>query len=253
MLAMTVLPAACFADKAMSFRISGGLFQNFAPSAYHMQHVLFPTLKKMGIHAELGIIRPGYVPRGGGIIEVRVAPIEGGIIEPLKLTEQGNLTEVRGIALSSHLKTRRVSERMAGKCKVSLEAGALKGRVKIQTADDATALQAGAALAIYAETDSGCIIGADRAGELRRSAEEIGAYVARSLLDDLNSGATVDRWLADQLILYAGLARGVSEYRFPRMTDHIETNLWLVESILGARFEVEKNLLRIHGIGFRRG
>jgi len=44
---------------------SGGLFQDFAPSAYHMQHVILPILGKLGIKAQLAIIRPGYVPRGG--------------------------------------------------------------------------------------------------------------------------------------------------------------------------------------------
>jgi len=69
----------------------------------------------------------------------------------------------------------------------------------------------------------------------------------------LASGATVDRYLADQLIFYAALADGVSEYRIPRLTEHVETNLWLVESILGARTEVSQNLLRIQGIGYSAG
>ena len=70
LLAMTLLPAACFSTGTISFTISGGLFQDFAPSAYHMQYVFFPALRSMGITAELNIIRPGYVPRGGGIIGV---------------------------------------------------------------------------------------------------------------------------------------------------------------------------------------
>ncbi len=64
------------------------------------------------------------------------------------------------------------------------------------------------------------------------------------------AGATVDRYLADQLIFYAALADGVSQYRIPRLTEHVETNLWLVESILGAKTEVNKNLVKIQGIGY---
>lgn len=62
LLAMTFLPAACFSTGTMSFKISGGLFQDFAPSAYHMQYVLFPVLGKMGITAKLSIIRPATSP-----------------------------------------------------------------------------------------------------------------------------------------------------------------------------------------------
>ncbi len=48
MLALTVLPVAAFADRPSRFRVRGGLFQDFAPSAFHTQHVLLPTLKHMG-------------------------------------------------------------------------------------------------------------------------------------------------------------------------------------------------------------
>jgi len=250
LLVMTLLPAALFSDGTMTLNICGGLFQDFAPSAYHMQYVLFPALNRMGISASLNIIRPGYVPRGGGIIEVDVRPVTGKI-KPLRLPDQGNITAVKGIALSSHLVGRKVSKRMAEKCNEVLKA---KGyRAQIEVVDDNLALQRGAALAVYAETASGCILGADRAGAPRRTSEEIAGYVAGNLIEDLATGATVDRYLADQLILYAALADGVSEYRIPRLTEHVETNLWLVESILGAKTEINNDMVRIQGIGYTPG
>ena len=247
LLAMTLLPAACFARGEVSFRISGGLFQDFAPSAYHMQFVLFPMLAKMGVTAGLNIIRPGYVPRGGGIIEVELEPIPGKI-KPIRLAKQGQVTAIKGIALSSHLKERKVSERMAEKCNEVL--GSKGYRTRIEIIHDTQALQRGAALVLYAETNTGCIIGADRAGEPRRTSEDIGRYVAGNLMEDLATGATVDRYLADQLIFYAALADGISEYKIPRLTEHVETNLWLVETILGAKIEVTENLVKIQGVGF---
>ena len=247
LLAMTLLPIACYCKGTMSFKISGGLFQDFAPSAYHMQNVLFPILNKTGITAKLNIICPGYVPRGGGVIEVEVEPMMGKI-KPIRLSSQGEVTKIEGIALSSHLKQRGVSERMAEKCNEVLKSNGYSAQIEI--IHDTLALQPGAALAIYAKTSSGCIIGADRAGEPRRTSEDIGRYVARSLLEDLASGATVDCYLADQLIFYAALADGVSQYRIPRLTEHVETNLWLVETMLGAKTEVSNNLVNIQGIGY---
>ena len=247
LLAMTLLPAACFATGAMSFKISGGLFQDFAPSAYHMQYVFFSVLNKMGINAKLSIIRPGYVPRGGGVIEVTVEPVTGKI-KPISLLSQGDVVRIEGAALSSHLKERRVSERMVDKCNQVLKSNGY--RAQIEVIYDTLALQRGAALTIYAKTSSGGIIGADRAGEPRRTSEDIARYVARNLVEELAAGATVDRYLADQLIFYAALADGVSEYRIPRLTEHVETNLWLVETMLGAKAEVNQNLVRIQGIGY---
>ena len=248
LLVMSLLPLALFADEETILRISGGLFQDFAPSAHHMQYVLFPTLRKMGIGAELEIIRPGYVPKGGGIIQVKVKPVGSGI-NPLKLLKQGEVREVAGLALSSQLREQRVSARMAEECQKVLAEKDYHARIK--TLWDETALQAGASLALWAETDSGCLLGSDQAGKRGRSSESIGRYVARNLLEDLETGATVDRYLADQLIIYAALAVGATEYIIPRSTEHVDANLWLVEK-LGARAHLEGNNLRIEGIGYTR-
>lgn len=247
LLAMTLLPIALFADGETAFKITGGLFQDFAPSAYHMQHVFFPTLRKMGIEAELDVIRPGYVPSGGGVIQVSTRP--AGVIKSLKLLSQGKVKEISGIALSSRLKEQRVSQRMAEECRKVLAGKGYQAGIK--TLWDETAPQAGASLAIWLETDSGCLLGSDQAGKRGRSSEEIGGHVARSLLEDLETGATVDRYLADQLIIYAALADGVTEYIVPRLTDHVEANLWLVQKF-GVPTQVEGNTLRIEGIGYRR-
>ena len=245
LLVMTLLPIALFADGETVLKISGGLFQDFAPSAHHMQHVLFPTLRKMGVEAELEIVRPGYVPKGGGIIQVNIKPISS--MKPLKLLKQGKVKGVNGLALSSHLSSQRVSQRMAEECqKVLIEKGY---RARIKTLLDETAPQAGASLALWAETDSGCLLGSDRAGKKGRTSEGIGRYVALNLLEDLRAGATVDRYLADQLIIYASLARGTTEYIVPRLTEHVDTNLWLVEK-LGTRARVDGNTLHIEGLDY---
>jgi RNA 3'-terminal phosphate cyclase (ATP) len=162
--------------------------------------------------------------------------------------EQGHIESIDGIAFSSHLKDREVSSRMAGVCRNILSK---KGyRVNIREEYDGTAKQPGAALAVYARTSTHCVVGADRAGAPGRRSEAIGRFVAHSLIEDVESGATVDRYLADQLIIYAALAHGVTEYRIPFMTDHIDTNIWLVEKLLGCRVELNNTVLRITGIGY---
>jgi RNA 3'-terminal phosphate cyclase (ATP) len=246
MMAQTLLPLACFARKPSKFRLEGGLFQDFAPSAYHMKFVLLPFLKKIGVRVEFDIMRPGYVPRGGGIIEVRVEPT--GKLKPLNLTEQGEVFSIKGMALSSHLKEKRVSKRMAGECQRLLNSYGYKA--EIEEIEDESSLQEGAALAIYAETSSGNRMGSDRAGRPGRSSESIGRYVAERFVEDVKTGAAVDRYIADQLIIYAGLAEGVTRYSVPRITEHVETNLWLIEEFLGARTKIDGNFLEIKGVSF---
>ena len=246
LMVMTLLPIALYANGNSVFRISGGLFQDFAPSAHHMQNVLFPTLARMGIKARLEIIRPGYMPKGGGIIQVRMEPLNKNI-KSLQLHRQGKVTELGGISISSHLKQQRVSKRMADECqKILADEGY---HALIEHLWDKTALQAGASLAVWAKTDTQCILGSDEAGKRGRSSEEIGRYVATNLLADLKTGATVDRFLADQLIIYAALAEGVTEYILPFVTEHVETNLWLVEKF-GASTHLGDKVLHIKGLGY---
>ena len=247
MMAQTLVPLACFAPKSSKFRLEGGLFQDFAPSAYHMKFVLLPILEQMGIHAELEIIRPGYVPKGGGIIEIRLEPVKK--IKPLNLTEQGKILGIKGIALCSHLKERKVSHRMAEECRKTLSSYGYKA--EIEEIYDESSLQEGAALAIYAEMSSGSRIGADRAGRPGRNSESIGRYVAQSLIEDVKTDATVDGYIADQLIIYAGLAEGITRYSIPGITEHVETNLWLIEEFLGAKTRISSNIIEIEGIGFK--
>jgi RNA 3'-terminal phosphate cyclase (ATP) len=246
MMAQTLLPLACFARERSKFRLEGGIFQDFAPSAYHMKFVLLPFLEQMGVRAELDIIRPGYVPRGGGIMEVRVEPT--GELKVLNLSRQGEISGIKGIALSSHLKEKKVSWRMAAECRKVLSSQGYG--VEIEEIEDESSLQEGAALAIYAETDLANRIGFDRAGRPGRSSESIGRYVAQNFVEDVKTGAAVDRYIADQLIIYAGLAEGITRYSIPRVTEHVETNLWLIEKFLGARTRIHGNVVEIKGIGF---
>jgi len=247
MLAFSILPLAIFSPISHCFTITGGLFQDFAPSAYHFQQALLPLLKMMGVRAELKILQPGYVPKGQGEIQMTTHPLKGNLLS-ISLLEQGHIQKIWGISLASHLAEQKVSKRMAEMCQRLLnQAG---HEVNFKLVEDNTAIQRGAALFLAAQTHTGCLLGADMAGKPGRRAEQIGAEVARMLLEDLRSGACVDRHLADQLILFAALARGTTEFVIPRMTEHVETNLWLVQKILDAKISQTGPKLKIEGIGF---
>ena len=246
MLALALLPVVAFARGAHVVRLTGGLFQDFAPTAFHVQHALLPLLYRMGLSADLRIVRPGYVPTGGGSLELTVAPVAGQL-RSLHLVQHTGELRYWGLALASHLQPRQVSQRMAHACQEVLKSRGLQADIRLL--NDDTAPQAGAALALFAAAPN-AQLGADRAGALRRRAESIGRFVAHALLQDLDSGATVDRYLADQLIIFAALAQGASEFLLPRVTDHVRTNIWLVETILGARAHIDGQHLRIEGVGY---
>jgi RNA 3'-terminal phosphate cyclase (ATP) len=246
MLALSLLPLTCFAETPTTARITGGVFQDFAPSPYHMQYVLAPLLERMGVRMALRVVRAGYVPRGAGVLELHVTPAPRPL-RALSLTGQGHVGGVSGIAFSSHLEERRVSERMACACEEHLAKAGLSA--SIQRVYDTAALHPGASLAVWGESSTRCILGADRAGARGRSSEAIGRFVAETLLVDLARGATVDRHMADQLVLFAALARGISRYLVPSHTDHLASNLWLT-SQFGAQVLLQGQQVTIDGLGW---
>jgi RNA 3'-terminal phosphate cyclase (ATP) len=210
-----------------------------------MANVLAPLLARMGAAVEIRVVRAGYVPRGAGVLELRVRPVRRALA-PLELADPGVVRDVSGVAFSSHLEERRVSERMAHSCEEHLTTARLS--CCIERVLDSDALHPGASLAVWSESSTGCRLGADRAGARRRSSEAIGRFVAQRLLADLRCGATTDRHLADQLVLFAALARGTTRYLTPRPTQHLDTNLWLANRF-GARVRCDERLVEIEGIG----
>jgi RNA 3'-terminal phosphate cyclase (ATP) len=94
-------------------------------------------------------------------------------------------------------------------------------------------------------------MGADRAGAPGRRSETIGKFVARQLLEDLKTGATLDRHASDQIIPLAALAAGESRFLIPRASQHVESSAWLSREFLGAEIKIEGHELAVKGMGFR--
>ncbi len=249
MLALGVLPVLVFKATPTVVEMCGGLFQDFAPSFFHLQHVLLPLLNRMGLEATLTMQRPGYVPTGNGSLLLSVHPIKESLAA-LRLESQGAVQRVWGIALASHLAERRVSQRMADI--VSQRLAQAGYDADIERMEDTTAQQAGAALAVFADCAGEVRLGADRAGAPRRRSEAIGHFVAKHLVSDLNTGATVDRFAADQIIPFVAMAKGESRFIIPEITDHVLTSAWLANLFFGAKVHIEEQTMTIQGSAFVR-
>lgn len=249
LLALAILPLLAFAGRPAAVELRGGLFQDFAPSFYHFRHVVLPLLGRMGLAAEAVMLRPGYVPQGGGALRLTVSAAAPPL-RPLVLERPGPVRRVWGIALASHLEQRRVAERMAATAAQDLADAGYSA--EFQTINDDTAAQPGAALAAFADRGGVMRLGADRAGAPRRSAEEIGRSVARALKEEIASGATVDRYAADQIIIFAALAAGESRFRVAATTDHIASGAWLVGEFLGVSVRIGEQEVSVTGVGFTR-
>ena len=76
-----------------------------------------------------------------------------------------------------------------------------------------------------------------------------GTRPAQHLVKDLQTGATLDRYAADQVIPFAALAAGESRFRIPQITEHVASSAWLAQTFLGAEVTTAGQVLSITGGG----
>ena len=198
--------------------------------------------------SSLQVQRYGYYPKGMGEVTLTVHPRQR--LSPLKLEEFGKLDKLRGVSVCTFLKDRRVANRQAEAARKYLEARGFKADIDV-VYDESNPLQKGSSLVLWAETDTGALIGGDAIGEIRKSSEAVGSEAANNILKELDSRATVDVHLADMLVPYVALAEGESVYLTRSMTEHLDTNIWFTHKILGTEFKIEKaeGLYRIESRG----
>jgi len=238
MLLLTVLPLCAFARKPVRLHVyKGGTDVRNAPTTNYLKHLLLSMLSRMGLRATLTIQKYGYYPKGMGEITLEVEPCHK--LKSIRLEEFGNIQQVKGVSVCTFLADRRVAERQAVTANERLKAFGLEANIQVVN-DMSNPLQKGSSLVLWAETDTGAVLGGDAIGELGKPSESVGREAAENLLKELESHATVDSHLADMLVPYVALADEDSVYLSRFVTEHLDTNIWLTQKILGAKFSVAK-------------
>jgi RNA 3'-terminal phosphate cyclase (ATP) len=245
MLLLTILPLCAYAKGAVSVQVvKGGTDVRHAPTINYLKHVFLPILERMGLKASLTVRKYGYYPKGMGEVLLEVQPCFK--LTSIHLKEFGTVEELRGVSVCTFLEDRKVAERQAKAANKYLKDHGYEAKIQVVN-DRSNPLQKGSSLVLWAETSTGAVFGGDAIGELRKSSEVVGREAAENLFREIEAQATVDVHLADMLVSYIALADGNSVYLTRDVTDHLDTNMWLAQKILGVKFQVTKvgNLYRI--------
>ena len=249
MLFMTVLPICLFAKDAVRLTVTkGGTDTTHAPTINYLRYVFLAALKRMGVDAEITVQKYGYYPKGMGEATLSVKPAK--VLKPFHLETFGNLISIKGASVCTFLADRRVAERQSKAATEYLSQKDYHANIEVVN-DTSNPLQKGSSLALWAETDTGAIIGADALGEFKKTSESVGEEAAEKLLAELYAKPTVDVHLSDMLIPYVALAEGHSTYLTRKVSEHLEANIWLTEKMLNTKFKIEKigGLYRIEKVG----
>ncbi|NCC35344.1 RNA 3'-terminal phosphate cyclase [Desulfobulbus propionicus] len=229
-----VLPVALCSGYACHFTLTGGTDVPMAPPLDYLHQIFLPWLARMGADVTVASVRRGYYPQGGGAVEVHVRPCTS--FMPLQLSDAGPVEAIWGITHVTRLPAH-IAERMI---RAASEVLASRGPVSMdcRVAANGESLGPGGAIVLAAGTAHG-LVGAAAVAQKGVPAEQLGRQVGQSLAQDLECGATVDIHAADQLLVYAALANGSSQFTVRRVSQHAQTAMWIIEQFLPVRFAVE--------------
>ena len=232
----TLFLASC---KKLKIEIEGGgTSGKWAPSVIYLQHVFLKTLKRFGFRADIKIIRHGFYPKGGAkvLAEIFQTKLKGFSLDR-------KIEKIEGISIASEdLKRSDVAVRQKNMAENILRKLNLPVEIKEKYV---TSISSGSIIELWTAPT---ILGANSLGEFRKRAELVGEESARKLINEITSGATVDKYLADQLIPFMALAEGNSSYRVSELTNHTKTNIWITEKFIDRKFRIKKSdkLFEIH-------
>jgi len=251
----TLMPILAFAPGSVQVEIKGGTDVKWSPPIDYLRLVTLPILKKIGYRAELETMRRGHYPKGGGLVKFST----GGASILHSLTDEGpsSISKIHGISHATAL-PRHVAERQAAAARKNLEEGKLPSpSIDIEVVDDKRQLGLGSGIVLSAESQKGNLLGSDALGERGRPAEEVGAVAGRILVEELESGAVLDRHMGDIIVPYLVLAEGISEVSVSRVTHHTQTNVKVAEWLTGVRVNLEGEIdhpgkLEVKGLGLTR-
>jgi RNA 3'-phosphate cyclase len=239
MLLLATLPICMLAKDKVRLNVAkGGTDVSHSPTINYLRNVFAPVLHRMGLDVAITVHKYGYYPKGMGEVTMTVKPTRS--LMSLRLEEFGQIKSVKGVSVCTFLAERKVAERQAHAASECLAKSGYAADIQVVN-DKSNPFQKGSSLVLWAETDKGAMIGADAIGELKKPSEAVGREAAEKLAAELSIKPTVDVYLADMLIPYIAVAKGASCFLTRAVSDHLETNVWLAEKILGVRFSLQKH------------
>lgn len=227
-----LLPPLLFGPDTSQVTIRGGTHVEWSPSAHYMMHVFVPMLNKMGARVHVSLNRWGWYPKGKGSVTIDVEPVQD--LNPLQLNQRGELQALRGLSVSSKLPMG-VTKRLRRKADGLLREAGYDAHIRMF---ETPAACAGAIFFLWAEFENNWA-GFSALGRRGRPAEDVSQNAVGQFLEFMQTGSTIERYLADQLIIYMALAKGLSSFTTSHISQHLLTSIWVVEQFLPVKFEVE--------------
>ena len=233
MILQTIIPAVALSGKSLSVQVTGGTDVKMSPTADYLRFIMHNAYKNIGINFSLNILKRGYYPKGGGVIQAEISPCKN--ISSFDLLNRRNV-EPKIASVCCQL-PKSVAERQISSALLRLERRGV--RCNFYSSSFESSLSPGTSILVYSESDFGPYIGGDSIGARDKSAEKVGEEAVQNFIESYEVNVPIDRFLADMLVIPLSLTKGKSRYRIGIATEHLKTNLHVVSQIVGCKYQIE--------------
>jgi RNA 3'-terminal phosphate cyclase (ATP) len=235
----TVLPALFLADKPSTVTVTGGTHNPWAPPFDFLRETFLPAIATAGFQANCKLIKHGFFPAGGGKISFTIQPRQEKTIRAIDLCKPLEKPDVR-----TRIYTARLPAHIAHRQEKLLCQSGL--RIKnFEHVDVTDSDGPGNCIMILLVASSSAAWGwlsrtivFTAFGAKGKPSEKVVREVVNLTQAFLSSGAAVDRFLADQLLIYMAISKGGS-YTTNELSTHLTTNIETIKKFLPVNFNIE--------------
>jgi RNA 3'-phosphate cyclase len=225
------LPLALRCTEPSELTLVGGTHVTTSPTFHFLDGTWRRYLELMGLRVGLRLDRPGFYPRGGGVVRAFVQPCAAP--RGITLGDRGEVT-VRGVSAVAGL-DRGIAKRQARRSEHLLK----RQGIDLEVQEESWEGGPGSVMVLTVETGSVPAVFVSL-GARGKPAEEVAREAVEEVVSYLRAGnALVDPHSADQLVLPLALAEGATEYRTTQVTTHLTTNVAVIRRFLPREIEVE--------------
>jgi RNA 3'-terminal phosphate cyclase (ATP) len=235
-----LIPIVAICKKKLKLTIIGGTNVLWSPTIDYTQIILKEAYARMGIYFSIKIIKRGYYPKGGGIIELEVLPAEQ--INPIILDKR-KTKNAKIIGTFSKLPLELINDQID-----RIKRKLIKNNFNVEfQVKEESALDSGSSVMI-SSIDDDSIIGMDSIFNNKTKIFNL------DLDKFIQNKVSLDEYLADMIVLPASLASGMTIFQVENISKHLETNLFVTSKITGCKYGIGKLKegfeVRIEGISY---
>jgi RNA 3'-terminal phosphate cyclase (ATP) len=219
------LPLALRGDIPSELTITGGTHVSTSPCFHFLDTTWRAYLELLGLRIKLQMRRPGFYPRGGGVIEAHIQPCLR--LHGLKLDDLGPVTTATGFSAVAGL-PEDIAKRQARRAGYRLKEAGLKVNLREESWDGGP----GTVLAVVLNTAPVPSL-FFALGERGKRAERVADEAVDQLRAFLQTTPpAMDAHSADQIVLPLALAEEPSSYRVAKVTQHLLTNIAVIKQFV---------------------